>query len=64
MHTFNRDVDDTLSRIKEKAALLSSEEFGRDLATVETLLRKHDAVARDMTAIHDKLVRLFIHLAK
>ena len=55
VHQFNSDVDDTNGRIQEKSAVLSSEDHGKDLASVETLLRKQDAIERDMSAIHSKL---------
>ncbi|KAK0410555.1 hypothetical protein QR680_005192 [Steinernema hermaphroditum] len=55
VHIFNRDVDDTNDRIHEKANLLGSDDFGKDLAAVETLVRKQDAIERDMTAIHTRL---------
>ncbi|KAI2651505.1 Spectrin alpha chain, non-erythrocytic 1 [Labeo rohita] len=34
---FNRDVDETISWIKEKEQLMASDDFGRDLASVNTL---------------------------
>lgn len=55
VHTFNRDVDETSERIGEKATLLNADDYGRDLATVESLLRKQDAIERDMTAIRDRI---------
>lgn len=55
IHAFNRDIDDTSERVAEKAHVLSSEDTGRDLAAVESLQRKQDALERDMTAIEGKL---------
>ncbi len=34
---FNRDADETVAWITEKDAVLSSDDYGRDLATVQTL---------------------------
>ena len=34
---FNRDADETVAWITEKDVVLSSDEFGRDLASVQTL---------------------------
>lgn len=60
VHSFNRDVDDTCERIREKAALLSTDDLGKDLASVEALIRKQEAIERDMTVIQEKLkVRRF-----
>lgn len=56
IHTFNRDIADTSERIAEKSVALNSDDRGRDLAQVETLLRKQEALERDMSAIHTKLV--------
>lgn len=55
IHAFNRDVDDTLDRIAEKALLMSSDDFGRDLLGVESLLRKQETLERDMIAVRDKI---------
>lgn len=55
VHAFNRDVDDTCDRIQEKLAAVTSDDLGRDLHSVEALLRKQEAVERDMTVIHEKL---------
>lgn len=55
IHSFNRDIDDTSQRVAEKAHVLSSEDIGRDLAGVESLQRKQEALERDMTAIEGKL---------
>jgi spectrin beta len=55
VHRFNRDVDETNTRIHEKATLLSTEDYGKDLSSVEALLRKQDNIERDMSAIHKKL---------
>lgn len=55
IHAFDRDVTDTAERISEKNLVMSSDDRGRDLAAVEALLRKQDALERDMSAIHSKL---------
>lgn len=34
---FNRDADETVAWITEKDVVLSSDDYGRDLATVQTL---------------------------
>ncbi|XP_077779120.1 spectrin alpha chain, non-erythrocytic 1-like [Podarcis muralis] len=55
---FNRDVDETISWIKEKEQLMASDDFGRDLAGVQTLLRKHEGLERDLAALEDKVKAL------
>ncbi|XP_056301760.1 spectrin alpha chain, non-erythrocytic 1 isoform X10 [Danio aesculapii] len=52
---FNRDVDETISWIKEKEQLMASDDFGRDLASVQALLRKHEGLERDLAALNDKV---------
>lgn len=55
IHAFNRDVDDTSQRVAEKAVAMGTEDTGRDLAAVQQLQRKQDALERDMTAIEGKI---------
>jgi len=55
---FNRDADETVAWISEKDVVLSSDEFGRDLASVQTLQRKHEGVERDLAALEDKVSTL------
>ncbi len=46
-----RDADETVSWIAEKDAVLSSDDFGKDLASVQTLQRKHEGIERDLAAL-------------
>lgn len=55
VHAFHRDANDTLERIAEKTLVMSSDDNGRDLGAVEGLLRKQDALERDMSAIKNKI---------
>lgn len=55
IHVFDRDINDTAERIAEKSLAMSSDDRGRDLAAVEALLRKQEALERDLTAIHQKI---------
>lgn len=56
IHVFNRDVNDTLERIAEKSLAMSTDDTGRDLGAVETLIRKQETLERDMTAIEQKII--------
>lgn len=63
----NRDVDETISWIKEKEQLMASDDFGRDLASVQALLRKHEGLERDLAALEDKARRYsleYLHIYK
>merc|ERR1712020_622761 len=55
---FNRDADETIAWITEKDTLLSSDDYGKDLASVQTLQRKHEGVERDLAALEDKVLTL------
>ncbi|XP_032452714.1 spectrin alpha chain isoform X2 [Nasonia vitripennis] len=55
---FNRDADETMAWIGEKDAVLSSDDFGRDLASVQLLQRTHENIERDLAALEDKVATL------
>lgn len=55
---FNRDADETVAWIAEKDVVLSSDDYGRDLASVQTLQRKHEGVERDLAALEDKVTTI------
>ncbi|XP_063288681.1 spectrin alpha chain, non-erythrocytic 1 isoform X6 [Pelobates fuscus] len=55
---FNRDVDETIGWIREKEQLMASDDFGRDLASVQALLRKHEGLERDLAALEEKVKAL------
>lgn len=45
----------SLSHTHTQAKALLTDDYGKDLATVETLIRRHDELERDLTAIENKL---------
>ncbi|CAF0847409.1 unnamed protein product [Brachionus calyciflorus] len=51
----NRDIDEAISWIAEKDTVLSLEDLGKDLAQVQALQRKHEAIERDLAALQDKV---------
>ncbi|XP_031782461.2 spectrin beta chain, non-erythrocytic 1 isoform X3 [Nasonia vitripennis] len=55
IHLFNRDIDDTNQRVVEKSLAMNTNDVGKDLAGVDHLQRKQEAMERDMTAIEGKL---------
>ena len=55
IHRFNRDVSEALSRIGEKSAIVSSQDLGRDLKAVQSLIRKHEAFENDLVALEAQL---------
>jgi spectrin alpha len=52
---FFRDIEKTLTWVLEKTIPVKSDDYGRDLASVQILLRKHDALERDLAALEDKV---------
>ncbi|UYV70522.1 SPTAN1 [Cordylochernes scorpioides] len=55
---FNRDADEAIAWITEKDLMLSSDDYGRDLVSVQTLQRKHEGLERDLAALEDKVLAL------
>ncbi|XP_021352010.1 spectrin alpha chain-like [Mizuhopecten yessoensis] len=52
------DADETIAWIMEKDVILSSDDYGRDLASVQALQRKHEGVERDLAALEEKVTML------
>jgi len=55
LYVFHRDADETKGWINEKDVALSSDDYGRDLASVQALQRKHEGLERDLAALEDKV---------
>ena len=55
-----RDAEDTKIWIDEKDAALSSEDYGKDLASVQALQRKHEVIERDLAAVEEKVKFLIL----
>ncbi|XP_065894234.1 spectrin beta chain, non-erythrocytic 1-like isoform X3 [Dysidea avara] len=55
VHQFVRDVDETSDRMNDKEKALQSDDYGKDLAGVEALQRKHKELEHDLTALEKKL---------
>ncbi len=54
IHRFHRDVADALSRIQDKDAAIS-DDLGRDLNSVLSLIRKHEGFENDLVALEAQL---------
>ena len=55
-----RDADETKAWINEKDTALSTDDYGRDLAGVQALQRRHDGLERDLAALEDKVKAVWI----
>ena len=42
VHAFVRDSDDTIDWIQEKDVIVSTDDFGQDLPSVQALIAKHE----------------------
>lgn len=51
----HRAADETKSWMNEKASDVLSKEYGRDLASVQALQRKHEGLERDLDALEEKV---------
>ncbi|XP_071037774.1 spectrin beta chain [Parasteatoda tepidariorum] len=58
VHTFDRSADETISWILEKDNVLSNEDYGHDLETIQTLVRRHEGFERDLAAVKEQVVAL------
>ncbi|XP_067682927.1 spectrin beta chain, non-erythrocytic 5-like isoform X3 [Haliotis asinina] len=55
VHMYGRDADDTLEWIQEKDTVVSSDDYGHDLESVQALLSRHDGLERDLAAISEQV---------
>jgi len=55
-----RAADETKSWMNEKDTALLSDDYGRDLASVQALQRKHEGLERDLAALEDKVMIVWI----
>jgi Spectrin repeat len=54
-HCVISDAEETLAWMNEKDVMLSTDDCGRDLPSVQALQRKHDTVERDLNALEEKV---------
>ncbi|XP_045456798.1 spectrin beta chain, non-erythrocytic 5 [Melitaea cinxia] len=58
LHSFNRDVQETQSRVARKAAQFTRAECGRDLGAAQELRRRHEARAAEASAVAGRVADL------
>uniref|UniRef100_A0A915JNN2 Spectrin beta chain n=1 Tax=Romanomermis culicivorax TaxID=13658 RepID=A0A915JNN2_ROMCU len=63
LHGFNRDVADALSRIQEKYSTVPSD-LGRDIVTVQSLLKKHELFENELVTLEGQLQALLDESAR
>ncbi|KAG7215088.1 hypothetical protein INR49_011666 [Caranx melampygus] len=57
IHQFNHDMDELKGWMAEKEAVLDSEDQVHDLQSIQTLLRQHEALERDLALISEEVTR-------
>ncbi|CAH1792768.1 unnamed protein product [Owenia fusiformis] len=55
VHTFDRDADDAIDWVLEKDGWMSSEDYGHDLESVQTLVSRHHGAEGDVAAIGEQV---------
>ncbi|XP_022090941.1 spectrin beta chain, non-erythrocytic 5-like isoform X2 [Acanthaster planci] len=63
IHKFNRDFEDSMSRIQEKYHSMP-EDLGKDIISVQSLIRKHETFENDLLAMEGHLQNLVNDAAK
>ncbi|XP_053239381.1 spectrin beta chain, non-erythrocytic 5 isoform X2 [Podarcis raffonei] len=58
VHSLIREMDDITERISEKSALIQTLDYGKDLESVENLIRKHEEMERETGIIQSKIEAL------
>ncbi|OCT68556.1 spectrin beta chain, non-erythrocytic 5 [Xenopus laevis] len=51
VHSLIREIDDVNERISEKSVLMQSLDYGKDVESVENLIRRHEETERDIKVI-------------
>ncbi|XP_077178896.1 spectrin beta chain, non-erythrocytic 5 isoform X2 [Paroedura picta] len=58
IHALIREINDITERISEKSALIQSLAYGKDLTSVENLIRKHEEMEREISIIQSNMETL------
>ncbi|XP_058516471.1 spectrin alpha chain, erythrocytic 1 [Ochotona princeps] len=59
LQRFKRDVTEAIQWIKEKEPQLTSEDYGKDLITSESLFHSHKGLERNLAVMEDKVKELY-----
>ncbi|XP_054825905.1 spectrin beta chain, non-erythrocytic 5 [Eublepharis macularius] len=58
IHTLIRETDDITERISEKSALVQALDYGKDVESIENLIRKHEETEREIGFIQSNMESL------
>ncbi|NXJ96213.1 SPTN5 protein, partial [Corythaixoides concolor] len=55
VHALIREIDDITERITEKSVLIQALDYGKDVESVENLIRRHEEMEREISVIKSKM---------
>uniref|UniRef100_G1NFS5 Spectrin beta, non-erythrocytic 5 n=1 Tax=Meleagris gallopavo TaxID=9103 RepID=G1NFS5_MELGA len=55
IHALIREIDDITERITEKSVLIQALDYGKDVGSVENLIRRHEEMEREINVIKSKI---------
>ncbi|XP_069714086.1 spectrin beta chain, non-erythrocytic 5 [Phaenicophaeus curvirostris] len=55
IHALIREIDDITERITEKSVLIKTLDYGKDVESVENLIRRHEEMEREISVIKSKM---------
>ncbi|NXX16052.1 SPTN5 protein, partial [Podargus strigoides] len=55
IHALIREIDDITERITEKSVLIQALDYGKDMESVENLIRRHEEMEREISVIKSKM---------
>ncbi|NXG60038.1 SPTN5 protein, partial [Hemiprocne comata] len=55
IHAVIREIDDITERITEKSTLIQALDYGKDVESVENLIRRHEEMEREINVIKSKM---------
>ncbi|XP_009944908.1 PREDICTED: spectrin beta chain, non-erythrocytic 5, partial [Leptosomus discolor] len=55
IHALIREIDDITERITEKSVLIQALDYGKDVESVENLIRRHEEMEREISVIKSKI---------
>ncbi|XP_056200822.1 spectrin beta chain, non-erythrocytic 5 [Falco biarmicus] len=55
IHALIREIDDITERITEKSVLIQALDYGKDVESVENLIRRHEEMEREISIIKSKM---------
>ncbi|KAI6645819.1 Spectrin alpha chain, non-erythrocytic 1-like [Oopsacas minuta] len=64
LHSYTQDANETIASMLDKDRVVSIEDYGNDVHTVQTMIRKHEGIERDLVVLEDKISTLSAEAAR